>query len=231
MKKLAFIFVAMIVVLSTSCGNSAKREQEIRDSLRADSIMKDSILRAKLDSIRQDSIRQDSLRRIRVTPDMAFLNVHGPVKTVKDEEGKTWEFTPEWKLKSTPSGYICNSKGYVVKKATPYDEWTYKYNDNMQLSQKSYVNTESGGECGFNGNYSYNEQGFISSFISKGWEEETVLVESTRYKYINLDEYGNWTSRSWVLNIKENNPYMEEGMTSHIDADSGTHRRTITYYE
>lgn len=224
MRKLIYILAVLGLAMTMSCGSSAKREQEIRDSLRADSIKKDSILRAKLDSIRLDSIRQDSLRRIRVTPDMAFLNVHGPVKTVKDEEGNRWEFTPEGKLKSKPSDYICNSEGYVVKEEwLPDGRAAYKYNDNMQLSQCIHENLM-GGEV-FNVSYLYNEQGFISSKVSKLYGFD--LLDTTRYKYINLDEYGNWTYRSWSWVRKDTTI---DGKT-YCQTDSGTHRRTITYYE
>lgn len=226
MKKLIYLLAVLGLAMTVSCGNSAKREQEIRDSLRADSIMKDSIIRAKIDSIRLDSIRQDSLRRIRVTPDMVFLNVHGPVKMVKDENGKTWEFTPEGKLKSKPSGYICNSEGYVVKEdGLPDYRSTYKYNDNMQLSQYLFENLMAGEY--YNGSYSYNEQGFISSDIFKSYSEGSVVVYTTKYKYINLDEYGNWTYRSWTSVHEETTI---DGAIYRLP-DSGTHRRTITYYE
>ena len=204
---------------------------ELLAKARQDSIAKvyqDSIVKAREDSVvkaRQDSIA----RRTRVTPDMVFLNVHGPVKKVKDEEGKTWEFTPEGKLKTTPSGYYRNSKGYVVKKTTPYDEWTYEYNGNMQLTQMSYTNTESGGEYGFEGNFSYNKQGFIDSFIAKGWSEANVVFETTRYNYTHVDKYGNWTSRSRNWTTKEVGPDVEGG--SDIYSESSTDHRTITYYE
>ena len=242
MRKIVYFLAVLGLTMTVSCGsgnNSAQREQEVQDSIaKAESLAKarqDSIAKVYQDSIvkaREDSIvkvRQDSIaRRTRVTPDMAFLNVHGPVKTVKDEEGKTWEFTPEGKLKIIPSGYSSNGEGYIVKKTTPYDVSTYKYNGNMQLSKMSYVNTESG-ESSYDGDFSYNKQGFISSFISKGCSEEDVVVETARYNYTKVDKYGNWTSRSWTLNVKESGPYIEKGES--IENYSGTEQRTITYYE
>ncbi len=247
MKKLLYIFATAALTMTMSCGsNSTQSEKSTEDSLADDSTQKvekaieaqrqDSIAKAHQDSIvkaREDSItkaRQDSIaRQTRVTPDMAFLNVHGPVKTVKDEDGKMWEFTSDGKLKSVPSGYTRNSKGYVIKKSTPYDEWTYNYNGNMQLVKMSYENTESG-EGSLNGNFSYNKQGFISSFIAKEMYEEDVLVKTIQYNYTNVDKYGNWTARTWTQNIKIQNPYLNNKIMS-SDTTKGSHHRTITYYE
>ena len=247
MNNLIYILFSFLMTMTMSCGsNSTQSKKSTEDSLADDSTQKvemaieaqrqDSIAKAHQDSIvkaREDSVakaRQDSIaRRTRVTPDMAFLNVHGPVKTVKDEDGKMWEFTSDGKLKSVPSGYTRNSKGYIVQKKTPYEMCTYEYNGSMQLVKMSYEDTESG-EGSLKGNFSYNKQGLISSFTAKEMYEEEVLVKTIQYNYTNVDKYGNWTARTWTQNIKIQNPYLNNKIMS-SETTKGSHHRTITYYE
>ena len=94
MKKLLYLFATAALTMTMSCGNSAQREKEVRDSLRVDSINKDSIRCEELkrdslrrDSIVKDSIHQDSMWRYRETPDLALFELHGPVKSVAYKGG------------------------------------------------------------------------------------------------------------------------------------------------
>ena len=71
MKRLLILPLSLTLVgfVTSSCSSSASKDKERNDSIAAEA--------ARLDSIRQDSIA----RRNFITPDLAFNDLHGDVKT------------------------------------------------------------------------------------------------------------------------------------------------------
>ena len=236
MRKLAFLLVAVCATIVMSCGgNSAQREQEIRDSLRADSIMKDSIRR---EQIKLDSIRQDSMWRYRVTPDLALFEIHGPVKSVVYND---FIFSYEVKIITfNEAGYLTSVNPYKISrddsnrvKSLIYysggyaeDAWYFTYNSLNQATKHRNQGYEWGGTT----SYKYNEDGFVSSGYSSGEGEGTGWETSLVYKYQNLDDFGNWTSRKCTRTTKETD-YCEEYPVPTKSTSTSTETRKITYYE
>ena len=212
----------------------AAREQARQEALakaRQDSIDKarqDSIDKARQDSI--DKARQDSIKRVnRVTPDLAFFNLHGPVKTLKDEDGKTWEFTPEGNLKTTPSNFTRDSKGYIVMETVDSEEWHFfnekryfRYNDKMQIYHIDLDGYEGGGKI----DYTYDSRGLVVRDHTE-YEYDELTIYKAKYTYTNIDKYGNWTTRNWIVYDTSDG---EEASFENSLYD-GTEYRTITYYE
>ncbi len=174
----------------------------------------------------------------RVTPDLAFFNLHGPVKTLKDEDGKTWEFTPEGNLKTTPSNFTRDSEGYIVMKTVDLGEevpnvLTYKYNDKMQIYHMDLDGYELGGRRYL----IYDDSGIVIGEYSE-YEYDELTVNMTKYVYTKTDKYGNWITRNWsITSISydtgegEKPSFKPTGNPIFEGIETGTHYRTITYYE
>ena len=234
MKKLIYLLAVLGLAMTMSCGNSAKREQEIRDSLRADSIKKDSIIRAKI-----DSIREDSMWRNRESPDLALFNLHGPVKSVTFNKGiyadfvKTMIFSKDGKLQSVARHNIKrNGAGIVTQLSKPSDFGSIP--DALDFTcdkQNRPVSVFVGGhEYGYTNRYTYDENGFIASESCKGAAESLEFHDVTRYKYLNIDNYGNWTSRK-ATEVETIIDLCDEESGPERKTTTRTETRIITYYE
>ena len=197
----------------------------------------EALAKARQDSI--DKARQDSIKRVnRVTPDLAFFNLHGPVKTLKDEDGKTWEFTLEGNLKTTPSNFTRDSKGYIVMKTVNIgegylDKYYFRYNDKMQIYHIDLDGYELGGKSDF----TYDSRGLVVRDHSE-YEYDELTINKTKYTYTNIDKYGNWTTRNWTVTSEsydtsdgEEASFESIGNSVYEGTETGTHYRTITYYE
>ena len=262
MKKLLYVFATAALTMTMSCGNTEKAnqsEKSTEDSLRADSVKKvemaieaqrqDSIAKAHQDSIvkaRQDSIA----RRTRVTPDLAFFELHGPVKSVtfknryiffdaSDESTLKLSYTEDGKLKSINyndpyhnenlqfnrdgNGRIKNIKSNMIGE---WDDFFITYDKNNRPIKINYEGIESYRAI----TYKYNASGFIVSENSYSEGEGCYDRTLNQYSNFNVDKYGNWTSRTSSTAHKEWYDGSEEPM-SYVNSGSSTDHRTITYYE
>ena len=245
MKKLALLFAAMVVVLSTSCGSSAKREQEIRDSLRADSIKKDSIIRAKI-----DSIRKDSMWRYRVTPDLATFELHGPVKSVSSRKITTEEYDylclnvsfsesgNAQRVSGQDNVYtISRDNQNRIKSVTHLESYdgvvfrrkvyTYKYYDVGYLQNEKYQDYND--EWNIDISSDYDSNGNIVKEVINITTSGDCYRGTSKYKITEQDEFGNWIKR-----IKTTTYFIEayyEDWEDSKGTKTVTETRTITYYE
>lgn len=243
MKKLLYIFATAALTMTMSCGgNSAQREQDVRDSLHQDSIKKieafnDSIRR---DSIVKDSIRQDSLLRYRETPDLALLNLHGPVKSVTFSKGlyletvKNATFSKEGELQSLGKfKFSRNGKGLVTNASQPSSIGGY-IPDGLKITydknNRPIAVLVDGHEYGFKNSLTYNSQGFVATESSSGGAECYDITNNTKYTYVSTDKYGNWTARKATTTHTEINVADEEEPPLK-STKTTTETRTITYYE
>ena len=167
-------------------------------------------------------------RNVRITPDLAFYDLRGPVKTLKDANGKTVKFTKDGKLKNEPKGITRDSCGYIIELKTMVendlgelclpDDYEYEYNEKGQL-----ITTHNNGfEWWATTRYIYDDKGFVTCYHShemgSNYDENWVKT----YTYTHVDEYGNWIQREWELVIKEHNGTQRNR--------KGTDVRIITYY-
>ena len=240
MKKLAFSLVAFGATIVMSCGggNSAQREQEVRDSLRQDSIKKveafnDSIRR---DSIAKDSIRQDSMWRYRTTPDLAIFNLHGPVKSVTHNNGfyvGKALFSEDGKLLNEGNCKVIRRDeiGRIAELEISENGWgnvfTFIYDKDGRPKSMSGQSIGSATVGSIDGTLVYDERGFEVSYNAEGQIRWYLTKKTINYKYKNVDKYGNWTSRSAIdreistdTGTNEKSEYTE----------TTTESRTITYY-
>lgn len=174
--------------------------------------------------------QKDSLERAqRITPDLAFFNLHGPVKSLKEFDNV----------------YIFDENGKLVKAngKNPFDGDPYENNDfgsndiYMKRGKDGRISEEQGwesvteytwegdrlvgyhgygeGAYEWQGKYTYGEDGLIASVKSKEGDAEsgsTSTVVNSTYKYLEKDEYGNWTKLKVTA------------------SDNSVRTRTITYY-
>lgn len=235
-----------------------QREMQTEDNnaqqLAMERARQDSILKVRQDSLKQ--ARQDSIERAtRITPDLSIFNLRGPVKTLKIGEYETWEFTPEGKLKTIPkegytyeciSGengytkeyikgeectieYIRDENGYLIKveevqEPGDISATVYKYNKNGQLVEEEFEH------CRFPKTtvYMYNQRGYVEKKYIESRAVWYVGYDTYTYTYTNIDKYGNWISRDYILNEKTG---CEDETLSSEETKTGTETRQITYYE
>lgn len=142
-----------------------------------------------------------------VSPDLAFFELHGPVKKVQedymvyefDQNGKLTKHSGEFKFSRDPQGRIVRMEGYE-------NHVTYLWD-----SQRP-----SGSEAAAEGmtileSYTYDERGFVVE-IEHSVDGE---VSYETLSYSDLDKYGNWTKRS----------------SQGYEYGRGSASRTIEYYE
>ena len=247
MKKLAFSLVAFGATIVMSCGggNSAQREQEVRDSLRQDSIKKveafnDSIRR---DSIAKDSIRQDSMWRYRVTPDLATFDLRGPVKSVNAQNSNNVmehrhslcfnvSFSEKGDALKVSDGYdnfsIKRDALGRIKSLNTYYTTTFSYNE-QGFPIKKYL--EECTESYFNDviSYEYNSDGSLLKETMKGKDIGSGYNSASTYKIEKVDEFGNWTKRLRTVTYYYESFYDEPDPISR-GTKTITETRTITYY-
>lgn len=244
MRGLVYLLIVLGLTATVSCGgNSAQRDQEVRDSLRVDSINKDSIRCEELkrdslrrDSIVKDSIHQDSMWRYRETPDLALFELHGPVKSVA-YKGGFWGYFEEPFLFNESGQLISASKYKIYRDGKGRIKTFYRNDENGESeiritcdSQNRAIEIVDGcDDCGSVTSIKYNKKGFaISSYGSELYDGELSDI-STSYKCKNIDDFENWNSRSCIRTKTITNDC--EGFTNPTTTKTTIETRTITYYE
>ena len=142
-----------------------------------------------------------------VSSDLAFFELRGPVKQVKedymvyefDRNGQLTKYNGEFKFARDNQGRIVSMEGYE-------NHVTYLWD-----SQRP-----SGSEAAAEGmtileSYTYGEQGFVEKI--KHTVDGEISYETLSYS--DLDKYGNWTKRS----------------SQGYEYGRGSASRTIEYYE
>ena len=211
------MIVAAFVVAMVAWYSCAKTESATAPSADADTTAVEVVEAAPAEEDRSEEIRN------RVTYDLAFYELHGPVQMLK-EEYHTVTFNQQGKLVSL-DGYnpftvnvsqmdpqnpkikfTRDSKGRIVKQ----EGWEYleEYKwDGMRLASSRWDGEGMWGECTF----IYNADGYVTSIRSAEGDYDTPPSSTTtsQITYIDFDEYGNWTARK---------------------ANGNTERRIIKYY-
>ena len=207
---------ALLFMTFLSCG-SGKNEK-------VNEVSTDSLERADSLEKMESQWTIDSAKMVRMsTPDLEFCELHGPVKSIKYNDGLKYEFSRDGKLLLVDNycpfydhsgseddyGKMSlkrNSKGeinsYVMWESSEDYEWK-----NGKISK-----IEGGGEgLEWHITMSYDENGQLRAKkgyqqMEDGTEHEDIDVQFT---YLDTDKYGNWTKRK---------------------AGKVTETRTITYF-
>lgn len=229
MKRLLILPLALTLVgfVTSSCSSSASKDKERNDSIAAEA--------ARLDSIRQDSIA----RRNFITPDLAFNDLHGDVKTCRvkssdppsgyseiftyDENGK-WTNEPVWdeydkeNMPETTKHRKVerNAEGYIIRIYNDYGA-SCEYESVIWESGKVKTNSIS--------TYKYDNDGLAIS--REDIREYDSGTDGAVYCNYVLDNMGNWVKRDVIYKFYSIGINDDE----RIEYSKSTETREITYYK
>ncbi len=210
------MIVAAFVVGVVTLHSCAKTESATAPSADADTTAVEVVEAAPAEEDRSEEIRN------RVTYDLAYYELHGPVYVLK-EEYHTVTFSEDGqiisldgydpftaKMGGTPEHakiiFARDSEGRIAEQTGWEFYETYTWNG-MRLSTSKW---DAEGMWGKD-YYTYNDEGHLVSIKSVEGEVDCEETTTTTYRitYISFDEYGNWTARK---------------------ANGNVEKRTITYY-
>lgn len=229
MKRLLILPLSLTLVgfVTSSCSSSASKDKERNDSIAAEA--------ARLDSIRQDSIA----RRNFITPDLAFNDLHGDVKTCRvkssnspsgyseiftyDENGK-WTNEPVWdeydkeNMPETTKHRKVerNAEGYIIRIYNDYGA-SCEYESVIWESGKVKTNSIS--------TYKYDNDGLAIS--REDIREYDSGTDGAVYCNYVLDNMGNWVKRDVIYKFYSIGINDDE----RIEYSKSTETREITYYK
>lgn len=229
MKRLLILPLSLTLVgfVTSSCSSSASKDKERNDSIAAEA--------ARLDSIRQDSIA----RRNFITPDLAFNDLHGDVKTCRvkssdspsgyseiftyDENGK-WINEPVWdeydkeNMPETTKHRRVerNAEGYIIRIYNDYGA-SREYESVIWESGKVKTNSIS--------TYKYDNDGLVIS--REDIREYDSGTDGAVYCNYVLDDMGNWVKRDVIYKFYSIGINDDE----RIEYSKSTETRDITYYK
>lgn len=182
------------------------------------------------------------------SPDLCFLYLHGPVKSMTisgsgfnncgwgwngtyqiNEEG-VWTnpgaiFRELYKVKRNSEGYIVEGERQFPELELGEGYISYKWSDNNLYSY------EQGGGLG-DGFFKYENGQLAGIDYNYPWEQEDKYRAFVKMFDFVTDEYGNWISCKWKKTLQEPSGYDHSKghfvyRTLH---SSGTMNRTLTYY-
>lgn len=229
MKRLLILPLSLTLVgfVTSSCSSSASKDKVRNDSIAAEA--------ARLDSIRQDSIA----RRNFITPDLAFNDLHGDVKTCRvkssdspsgyseiftyDENGK-WTNEPVWdeydkeNMPETTKHRRVerNAEGYIIRIYNDYGA-SCEYESVIWESGKVKTNSIS--------TYKYDNDGLVIS--REDIREYDSGTDGAVYCNYVLDDMGNWVKRDVIYKFYSIGINDDE----RIEYSKSTETRDITYYK
>lgn len=211
MKKLPFIFAAIaIAAMFDSCGNTQRGEKPDSDSIR----MADSLA---------EMMRNDSIEWVNFTSkDLTFMGLHGHVKAMI-RNGVTFEFDTlgNWTKIDDVSPYNREVGFYDDYSVYSRDENGFITNESFWEGGTEYIWRDGRivGENSFNCayecrlSYEHDTLGNVSKITiveSEDAGESWSKPSDIEIKYLNFDEFGNWTLRK---------------------SENGSDTRFITYYD
>lgn len=231
------IIAVLVVIVIVLVAFFLKRthEEQARQQAIADSIA----LVHRNDSI--EAARIDSIRHNLTSPDLAFFNLHGQVKTLTQTEWGTstvYHFDREGncsdisQFASTSSRVRVNrnNAGYVSSfKINGGDEWsnwteTFTWKDGRLTSDSS-----SGWEWGGTTYFKYGNDGLISEAYTDSAAEGTATKISLYYTYNSFDDFRNWTSLT--KSGRERHTVYGEYDEETVEKVNRTVTRVIEYYD
>ncbi|MGM9869745.1 MAG: hypothetical protein ACI30R_08995 [Sodaliphilus sp.] len=213
-KKMILASFVMALAVGNSCGKKVPAPISNTD---ADTTVVETVDEAPAEEDNSEAIRN------RVTYDLAYYELHGPVHVLK-EEYHTVTFNEDGQIIAL-DGYnpftvdvynssiddpkikfTRDSKGRIAEQ----EGWEFyeKYEWNgMKLASSKWEGEGMWGKC----TYSYNSDGLVTTIKASEGDVDNPPTSTTtsHVTYIDFDEYGNWTARK---------------------ADGNTERRIIKYY-
>lgn len=237
-KTLYLLPTLLILLIGCSVGYYfyIDHQNRIAENLRLEQLRKDSIVAAEREAARLDSLRQDSIERRNFTsPDLAFAELHGKVKTCV-WESKVSFLHYDGELTFSEDGTLSPHKGhkFVRNKEGRITNVKYKeYYSDQDFFDYSYVwkdgrivsNSYTAWEASGDSKYFYDDNGLLKKETSESSAEGTNWLSTVIYSDYEFDKWGNWVKRE--VKIMSTESY--DGEDSTTDTAYYTETRTITY--
>ena len=191
MRKIELLAALAMCIAAVSCGNSKS------DKVENDVASQDSLPVADTVVVEAEEVAPEP---VFITPDLAFMEVHGHVKSVEfpggrkakfDENGKLVDYATEY---SGPNGVQIgrDEDGYIVSTYDgPGGSAMFGYDkENVRLNLTAAGDGAYYSEC----HIEYDEEGNIIryNFVDEDMAEETRDEWSMDVSVVSKDEYGNW---------------------------------------
>ena len=191
MRKIELLAALAMCIAAVSCGNSKS------DKVENDVACQDSLPVADTVVVEAEEVAPEP---VFITPDLAFMEVHGHVKSVEfpggrkakfDENGKLVDYATEY---SGPNGVQIDrdEDGYIVSTYDgPGGSAMFGYDkENVRLNLTAAGDGAYYSEC----HIEYDEEGNIIryNFVDEDMAEETRDEWSMDVSVVSKDEYGNW---------------------------------------
>ncbi len=196
-KSLASYIAILPLFFAISCSPKASEPEKTDDTIVADTITNDSIVT----EIAVDAELESEPESVSVTPDLAFMEVRGHVKSVEytngrkavfDENGKLVDYATEYSGKNEvfigrdDDGYIVSTyDGPGGSESFDYDK------ENMRLVLTAAGDGAYYSEC----HIEYDAEGNVVryNFVNEDMAEDTRDEWSQDVEIVTKDEHGNWT--------------------------------------
>ena len=212
MRRILFAIISLafcIAIISCSSNNSDKSgnevEQNAKDSAKTNDLP--AVDTAKIEEDVEDVV-EDS---VFVTPDLAFMEVRGHVKSVEYPNGRKAVFDEKGNMVTYKTEYSGENgvhidrddDGYIVSTYDgPGGSSSYDYDkEKIRLVMTAAADGAYYSEC----NIEYDDEGNIVryNFVNEDYAEDTRDEWSLDIVVVSKDEYGNWTElKSDDSNVK-----------------------------
>jgi len=203
-------FIALVLLFfATSCSPKASETENTDETVVADTIDNDSIV--------AESVAEPEMEPVFITPDLAFMEVHGHVKSVEYPNGRKAVFDEKGNLVDYATEYSGENEvmigrdddGYIVSTYDgPGGSEMFGYDkEKVRLVQTAAGDGAYYSEC----NIVYDDNGNVVgyNFVSEDMAEETRDEWSADVEIVAKDDEGNWTE---------------------LKSGDATVKRTIVYY-
>lgn len=205
-------FVALLpLFFAMSCSPKAGEAEKTNDIIVADTVAGDSIV--------AENVAEPAPEPVFITPDLAFMEVHGHVKSVEYPNGRKAVFDEKGNLVDYATEYSGDFEviigrdddGYIVSTYDgPGGSEMFDYDkENVRLIMTAAGDGSLYSEC----NFVYDDNGDVIryNFVSEDMAEDIRDEWSVDVVVVSKDEHGNWTElKSDEASVKRKIEYFSE---------------------
>ena len=207
-RTLSHLLTCLLLFFVASCSPKASETENADEIADADTVANDSIV--------VESVAEPEQEPVFITPDLAFMEVHGHVKSVEyangrkaifDEKGNMIKYVTEYSgdfevmIGRDDDGYIVSTyDGPGGSEMFDYDK------ENVRLIQAAAGDGSLYSEC----NFDYDEEGNVIryNFVDEDMAEESRDEWYMDVEIVSKDEQGNWTElKAGEATVKRNIAY------------------------
>lgn len=196
-RTLASYIALLPLFFAISCSPKASEPEKTDDTIVADTITNDSIVTENV----VDAELEPEPEPVFITPDLAFMEVHGHVKSVEYPNGRKAVFDEKGNLVDYATEYSGENEVQIGRDEDGYIVSTYDGPGGSEMFDYDKKNVRLNLTAAGDGAYysechiEYDEEGNIIrfNFVDEDRAEETRDEWSMDVEIVTKDEQGNWT--------------------------------------